>query len=50
MLSPIGFAFRLLFDLGLHQDFSDQMALGVFGARDREIRLTVLWGCYVYDK
>lgn len=45
-----GMAFRLLFDLGLHQDCTELMSAGCINDNDRKVRLVTLWGCYIIDK
>ena len=45
-----GMAFRLLYDFGLHQDCLNLVQSGELTEKDRQVRLTTLWGCYVLDK
>jgi hypothetical protein len=45
-----GMAFRLLFDLGLHQDCTELMNAGCITENDRKARHVTLWGCYIIDK
>ncbi|KAJ5792052.1 uncharacterized protein N7503_008030 [Penicillium pulvis] len=45
-----GIAYRLLFDLGLHQDCQDLIRAGFLTSSERKARHATLWGCYVSDK
>ncbi|TVY54796.1 Nitrogen assimilation transcription factor nirA [Lachnellula cervina] len=45
-----GMAFRLIYDLGLHQDCSDLLKDGSITQNDRKVRHATLWACYIIDK
>lgn len=42
--------FRLVFDLGLHQDCLHNVGSGELTEQDRKVRIATMWGCYVLDK
>ncbi|OQU97885.1 Fungal specific transcription factor domain-containing protein [Cladophialophora immunda] len=45
-----GMAFRLAYDMGLHRDCLHLVQTGKLTARDRQLRISTFWGCYVLDK
>ena len=48
--SVSGMGFRLVFDLGLHQDCLHNVSSGELTEQDRKVRIATMWGCYVLDK
>ncbi|KAH8819258.1 fungal-specific transcription factor domain-containing protein [Xylogone sp. PMI_703] len=45
-----GMAFRLIYDLGLHQDCTKLTDTNCLTEKDRRVRHVTLWGCYISDK
>ncbi|KAH7140041.1 hypothetical protein B0J13DRAFT_69884 [Dactylonectria estremocensis] len=44
-----GLAFRLLYDFGLHEDCVNIVEAGLLSDRDRRVRHSILYHCFVFD-
>jgi hypothetical protein len=49
LICKSGRAIRLIFELGLHRNPEEMESLNL-SAMDLEVRRTVFWGCFTYDR